>query len=340
LEGRLTEEEMEQLIGSFDIIGDMAILEVPAALQVHRQEIAQAVLQVHSQVRVVACKTAGTGGPFRIRPIEVIAGPKRTVTICRESGCAFAIDLNAAYYTPRWSAERLRIARQVQPGEKIIVAFAGVGPYAVVMEKHAKPAAIVAIELNPQAMVLMRRNIELNRCQKIKAIEGDVKAILASPRWQGWADRALMPHPTEAEKFLPVVLPTLREGGLLHYYGFSPVGGGDRRLSRPGAVSEPVALAFSRVQAAAKPAGYRLELNGGRIVRPYSASLVQVVLDLEVHKMGKTMEKKTTRVKPKPRARQPKTRVKKKGAGPKKKITPAKRKAARKRGGGSQKKRS
>ncbi|MDE1798238.1 MAG: class I SAM-dependent methyltransferase family protein, partial [Candidatus Micrarchaeota archaeon] len=295
LEGQLTDNEMEQLVGSFDIVGDIAVLEIPPALQAKRQALAQAVLSIHPQVRVVAAKTGGTGGPYRIRPVEVIAGPSRTLTICKESGCSFAIDLNAAYYTPRWSAERLRVARAVKDGENVLVAFAGVGPYAVVIEKHARPAAIAAIELNPQAALLMRRNIELNHCHKIEAIEGDVARVLSAPRWKGWADRALMPHPTEAEKFLPAVLPALREGGILHYYCFAPI-------------SEPVAKAFARLDSVCRPAGWRLKLNGGRIVRPYSAALAQVVLDLEVRRAKPKAPKAAPRIlgrKPAARSQRP-----------------------------------
>ena len=274
LDGQLAPDEMEQLVGSFDIVGDIAVLEIPAALQPKRAAIAAAVLQIHPQVKVVAAKTGGTGGPFRIRPVEVIAGPNRTLTICKESGCSFAVDLNAAYYTPRWSAERLRVARQVKEGEKVLVCFAGVGPYAVVIEKHAHPSAIAAIELNPAAVLLMRRNIALNRCKQIEAMHGDVEKVLSAPRWKGWADRALMPHPSEAEKFLPCVLPALREGGILHYYCFAPI-------------ADPVGLAFSRIDALVRRLGWRVVLNGGRIVRPYSPAMLQVVLDLEVHRIEK-----------------------------------------------------
>ncbi len=274
LEGRLSQKEMEQLVGSFDIVGDIAVMEIPPALQPHRGEIAQAVLAVHPQVKVVAQKTGGTAGPFRIRPVEVIAGPRRTLTIARESGCWIAIDLNAAYYTSRWSSERLRIARQIKKGEKIIVAFAGVGPYPLVFEKHADAAAIVAIELNPAAALLMRRNVELNHCRKIEAIEGDVGLVLSASKFRAWADRILMPHPTEAARFLPLVLPALRHGGILHYYCFAPAAGA-------------VEAAFANITPVASRLGYSLTLVQGRIVRPYSPTMVQVVLDLKVNLQGK-----------------------------------------------------
>ena len=81
LDGQLAPDEMEQLIGSFDIIGDIAVLEIPAALQSKRAAIAAAVLAIHPQVKVVAAKTGGTGGPFRIRPVEVMAGPNRNKVV-------------------------------------------------------------------------------------------------------------------------------------------------------------------------------------------------------------------------------------------------------------------
>lgn len=306
LEGKLTAGQMEQLIGSFDIVGDIAVLEIPPALAPKRQAIAQAVLQVHPQVRVVAQKTGGTAGLFRIRPVEVIAGERRTLTVSRESGCSFYVDLNSVYYTPRWSAERLRVARQVRAGENVLVCFAGVGPYAIVMAKEAQalspPVSIVAIELNPQAALLMRKNIELNRRPNIEPIEGDVAAVLATPRFLRWADRALMPHPSASAQFLPAVLPALRAGGLLHYYAFAP-------HSSKTAASVSIASAFAQVKSLAQTLGYGLKLLGGRIVRPYSASLVQVVLDLQVSPLAKKsiakkppLKKSKTKAKPKRRA--------------------------------------
>lgn len=270
LRGELSEEEAQALVTSFDIVGDVAILEIPPRLADRRFEIAKALMRLHPRIRVVAKKAEGTGGPFRIRPVEVIAGEPRTRTICVENGCRLAVDLNRAYYTPRWSAERLRIARLIRPGENVLVLFAGIGPYPVCFEKHSKPASIAAIELNPDAVALMRENVSLNRCKRIEVVEGDAAQVLSKRRWPEWAHRLLMPHPSESMRFLPAALPALRPGGFLHLYAFAPA-------------SDPFLSALKAAQAIANDAGFSLRLLNSRIVRPYSPTLVQVVLDLEVN---------------------------------------------------------
>ncbi|MFH1095702.1 MAG: class I SAM-dependent methyltransferase family protein [Candidatus Micrarchaeota archaeon] len=272
----LSEQEMARLIGSFDIVGDIAVLEIPDALAHQQERIAAAMLELYKHVKVVAKKTDGTGGPYRIRPVEVIAGEQRTRTVCKESGCEFEVDLNEVYFTPRFSSERLRIAGQVKSGENVLVLFAGVAPYAIVIEKKAspksKPAKIICVELNPRAVELARRNVERNKCRRIEVIEGDVKEVLAKPRFLGWADRVLMPHPSDSLSFLPQALRSTKDGGILHLYAFTPIEAGEADV-------------LERAKQIAKKEGYALELLSWREVRPYSPVLSQVVLDLEVKRI-------------------------------------------------------
>ncbi|MCX6769456.1 MAG: hypothetical protein NT051_02120, partial [Candidatus Micrarchaeota archaeon] len=130
LEGKLSAREMEELVASFDLVGDIAVVEIPDALRAKEKLVAEALMSAHRNVKVVAKKTGGTAGEFRIRPVEVIGGEKRTAAIYREGGCEFELDLNKTYFSPRLGTERGRIAALVKPGEKVLVPFAGVGPFA------------------------------------------------------------------------------------------------------------------------------------------------------------------------------------------------------------------
>ncbi len=271
----LSEQEMARLVGSFDLVGDIAVLEIPDALAHQQERIARAVLELYPHVKVAAKKTEGTGGPYRIRPVEVIAGEKRTRTVCKESGCEFEVDLNEVYFTPRFCTERLRIAGQAKADENILVLFAGVAPYAIIIEKKtnpkAQPAKIVCIELNPHAIALAKKNVLLNKCRRIEIIEGDVKAVLVQSRFCGWADRILMPHPSDSLSFLPSALRAAKDGCVIHLYAFTPTEAGEADvLARAGQIS--------------KKEGCALALLSWREVRPYSPTLTQVVLDLKVKK--------------------------------------------------------
>ena len=254
----------------YDMIGSIAVLEIPKGLG-GEKKIAAAILKNHPNIKTVAKKAGATGGKYRIRKIKFIAGEKTSKTICRESGCNFLVDLNKAYYTPRFGSERLRIAKLVEKGENILVPFAGIGPYPIVIEKNAinKPAKIIAIELNPNAFSMMTQNIAKNKCQKIIAIKGDAKKAMARKSVAGWAGRIIMPHPTQALKFLPSALRCAKRGAIIHLYAFDEVGAGGRNI-------------LSEARKIAKKKNAKLTLASWRVARPFSAKIEQIVLDLKV----------------------------------------------------------
>lgn len=265
MQGRLTKSEMGALVKSFDIVGDIAVLDIPPALEAKQGAIAAAILKNHRNVKVVAKKIAGTGGEFRIRPVQVIAGEHRTATVCREAGCEFELDLNEVYFSTRLETERTRICRLVKKGEQVLVPFAGVGPFAIRIAKKVPSAKVMGIDLNHRGLEYFWRNIERNGTRNAIAMKGDAASVLPG-EFRGWADRLVMPHPTEAEKFLPHVIPCIKRGGMLHYYAF-----GDSR--------HPFEKAEHEVEKAAARLGRKAEIVFRRVVRPYSKSVVQVVLD-------------------------------------------------------------
>ncbi|MCX8175338.1 MAG: class I SAM-dependent methyltransferase family protein [Candidatus Micrarchaeota archaeon] len=268
LEGKLTKREAQELVASFDIVGDIAVVEIPPALAKKEGLIARAILKNHKNLRVVAKKTGGTAGEFRIRPVKVIAGEKRTFTVYREAGCLFELDLNKAYFSPRLGTERGRVAGLVKMGEQVLVPFAGVGPFAIRIAKKVPTAQVVGIELNPDAAGYFERNVIRNNCGNVEVLKGDVKELLPG-RYAGWADRVAMPLPKDAKDYLPCVLPCLKRGGVLHYYSF-----GDSR--------RPYSHAEGELRKAAADCGRDVRVLFRRVVRPYSKDTVQVAIDAEI----------------------------------------------------------
>jgi len=268
LSGKLNEREMGVLVTSFDLVGDIAVVEIPEGLRAKERVIADALMGAHRNVKVVAKKTGGTAGEFRIRPVEVIAGEKRTRTVYREGGCEFELDLNEAYFSPRLGTERGRLCALVKSRESVIVPFAGVGPFAVRIGKTVPSARVVGIELNPGAAEYFRRNVARNKCGNVEALEGDVARLLPG-KYGGWADRAVMPLPKDARQFLANVIPCLKKGGLLHYYSF-------------GSAEAPFADAKKDVIGAAAKLGRKARIGFQRVVRPYSKDTEQVVVDATI----------------------------------------------------------
>ena len=277
LKGKLTEEERAELITSFDIVGDIATVEIPSALVKKERMIAEAIMKMHHNIKVVAKKTGGTSGEFRIRPVKVIGGENRTATVYRESGCEFELDINKTYFSPRLGTERARIAALVKPGENVLVPFAGVGPFAIVTARKVPDAEVMGIELNPDATEYFRKNIIRNRCINVSVLQGDVAKLLPD-RFEGWADRIAMPLPKDASAFLPNAIMSLKDGGTLHYYAF-------------GNMEKPYAAAEKQVKDACRKLGRKATVVFRRVARPYSKTTEQVVLDVKVERRKKAGKK-------------------------------------------------
>lgn len=269
LKNTLNKDQLDELGSSFDIVGDIAQLELSASLEPKQKAIAEAIMRIYPHIKTVVKKAQSTNGPYRIRPVEVIAGENSTRTISKENGCSLVVDLNKAYYNARVASERMRVVEQIKEGENVLVLFAGVGPYAIVAEKKAKPTKVIAIELNPDAVSMMKESILLNKCKKIEPICADVLVELAKPSYKAWADRIIMPHPTDSMRFLPSALKAAKSGAVMHLYAFGPS-------------EDPLAALLEEAQEMASKEGYKLLLLSWRVVRTYSPNLVQVVLDLQV----------------------------------------------------------
>jgi tRNA (guanine37-N1)-methyltransferase len=113
----LSHEELLYVCGSFDIVGDIAVIRLTNASEKNAKKIADAVMSVHGNVKTVLAQTSAISGDFRLRRLVHVSGENRTSTIHREWGCLFSVDLESCYFSPRLSHERARIASLVQPAE-------------------------------------------------------------------------------------------------------------------------------------------------------------------------------------------------------------------------------
>lgn len=225
LEKAIPEKYRSMIKHSFDVIGDIAVVEVPKELERLERTFAWTIRRTHPHIKVVAKKAGVTKGSYRVRKVKIISGKDRTETIHTEHGVKMKVDINRAYFSPRLSGERLRIARMVKPFEKVLVMFSGIGPYPLVIAKSQPTADIWAIELNPSAFRLMKENIKLNHFEKrITAIKGDVRKNIPRLKF----DRIIMMLPTGAKEFLNIAFRVANKGAIIHVYGFA----GDKEIPR------------------------------------------------------------------------------------------------------------
>ena len=274
LSGVLSQNELAYICNSYDIIGDIAIIRVTEAIRKYSGIIAEAIMQVHKNVETVLAQTSPVRGDFRLRRLEFIAGEDKTVTIHRESGCLFSVDLEECYFSPRLFYERMRMARLVQREETVVNMFAGVGCFSIVMAKHSNVGKVYSIDTNPTAIHYMKENIRLNRVYGIVIpVQGDAKGVIEK-RLRHVADRVLMPLPRKALEYLPYALLTLKNQakGWIHYYDFEHANKSE----------DPAEKAKLKVAETLESLGVAFEVTFGRVVRTTGPNWYQIVLDINV----------------------------------------------------------
>ena len=253
------------LPSSFDVIGDIAIIELPDELMPYGKAIGEAILKVHRHIKAVFAKGSKVEGEYRVRELIHLAGEKRTETLHRENGIRLKLDIAKVYFSPRLATERMRIFKKTRPGEVVFDMFAGVGPYSILLARKAK--LVFACDLNPWAIRYLEENIRLNKAHNLVPILGDVRKVAGKLK----ADRVIMNLPKFADRFLREAMLSVRNGGVVHYYGFGP---------EEDLYSEHEA----RIKAIARELGFSVEFLERRKVRPYAPRQFNIAIDFRVLK--------------------------------------------------------
>ena len=272
LEGKLPPVELRLVPRSLDVVGDIAIMRVPRETYDRRKQIAEAVMEVNNHIRTVLCQVAPVGGSFRLRKLRWVLGEKKTKTTYREHGCVLNVDLARAYFSPRLAYERMRIAKLVKPGEEVVNMFAGVGSFSIAIAKHSEAGRIYSIDINTEAVALMKENAGLNRVEdKIVPMLGDARDLIEKGL-QHVADRVLMPLPERAYEYLGAAILALKPtGGVIHYYDFVHA---DK-------YEDPIQKIVGKVSTRLGELNIRHDVSFSRVVRSVGPYWQQVVLDIK-----------------------------------------------------------
>ncbi|MEM3440367.1 MAG: class I SAM-dependent methyltransferase family protein [Candidatus Bathyarchaeia archaeon] len=270
----LTAEEAKELTKGLDVIGDIAVLRIPEGLRPKRFDIARALLEEEKRIRTVLGQSSPVSGDYRLRGLEWLAGEKRTHTIHKEHGCLFKIDLAKAYFSPRLSHERLRVAELVsESGEVVLNMFAGVGCYSIIIAKRRPKSRVYSVDINPEAVLLHLENIRMNKLRgRVIAGLGDSREI--ARLLAGRCDRVIMPLPERAIEFLDSAVSALRGRGFINYYCFSHGKG------------EGAAVDGARARLAERldSIGCDYEILNAKVVRETGPNWYQIAFDLMAEK--------------------------------------------------------
>ncbi len=214
------------LPSSYDVIGSIAVVKMANEVVKYAAQIGKAIIATQKSIKTV-CADSGVTDQYRTRDIKVVAGEKGTETVHKEYGMTLAIDISKVFFSPRLATEREIVAKEVKPDEVVIDMFAGVGPFSILIAKTRSPKVVYAIDLNPDAIALLRKNISLNKVSTVVPIEGDARVEV---RKLEKADRIIMNLPHESYQFIDEAMSALKPSGVLHYYEITEESGLSRRL--------------------------------------------------------------------------------------------------------------
>ena len=270
LENILSPSESEELFSSFDQIGEIIVLRIPDSLKSKKKIIGETLLDQVKTTRSVFYQSSPVEGEFRTRNLEILAGEDNTETEYKESGCRFLVDVEKAFFSPRLSTERERIANLTHDGEIIINMFGGIGMFSILAAKVSK-CTVYNIDINPNASLLCEKNIELNKLKgKIISLNGDSVKIIQD-KLQNSADRVLMLLPERSDEFLETAILATKNNGVIHYYSHIHA---DKKQDAV-KFSEEHYLNTSKVES---------KILNSRIVRPVGPRFYQTVIDVQIKK--------------------------------------------------------
>ncbi|HYA61480.1 MAG TPA: class I SAM-dependent methyltransferase family protein [Candidatus Acidoferrum sp.] len=246
---------------SYDVIGDIAVIDYSR----DAQKIALDILKTRKHIKVVLAATSHVKGDYRLRDFVLMAGENRTETVHKEFGIKLFVDVSKAYFNPKLSTERNRVASLTRVDEIVIDMFAGIGPFTIMLSKRARK--VIAMEINPDAFTYLKKNITLNKLKNVDAFLGDAKKL--SSGFKGVANRIIMNLPHSAFNFLEQAAFMLSErGGTIHYYDIK------EESCLPQTVGE--------IQKLIEKNGRSIENLNVKSVRSYAPGLFIIVMDITV----------------------------------------------------------
>lgn len=217
LKDEIDNSQVNAICKSFDIIGDIVIVEIPDEVKDLKYKIGDAVLKFTKRKSVYA-KASNIKGVTRTRDLEYLAGVNNLETIYKENGVRFKLNPSTVYFSPRLGTERARIVSTINEGDVVIDFFAGIGSFPVSIARYVN-AKIYSVDINPEAYKYMCENIKLNKLKgEVVPICSDINDIVDD---LPMADHILMNLPGKSCEFLPLAISHLKYGGILNYYEFA-----------------------------------------------------------------------------------------------------------------------
>lgn len=284
LENKIPSKFIDLIPNSYDIIGEIAIIEFDKFQGSENQElnslklqIAKAITEGSKSISSVFEKKSEIKGTYRLRELNLLYGENKTETIHKENMCIFKLDIKQTFFTPRLVYERNRIANSNIKGNEVIMdLFAGVGPFSIqIAKKH--PVTIHSFDINRIAYNYLQENIGLNKLMGIIIPHHINISALIDPLnnlgsiLKHKADRVIMNLPEKSLDYTDIACFLMKKsGGILHNYQF---------CEKPNSIEK----AQDKLKFSLKELNWQIEeVLKSKIVKSYSPKSELVVHDLKI----------------------------------------------------------
>ncbi|MGY4884511.1 MAG: class I SAM-dependent methyltransferase [Nanobdellota archaeon] len=211
---------------SFNILGNIAVVNFSDGTKsLEKKKFAKEILEKNKIIKTVLEKSGRFSGRLRKMETKHLAGEKNKEVLYKENNCTFRFNIDTTYFSPRLSNERKEISSLIQKNSTVLVMFAGVAPFSIVIAKNSKPKEIYSNEINREANKYAEINAEINGVKnKINFVNGDIKKIAFKLKGQGKNfDYIVMPRPNLKESFLEQAFMLSKKGTKIYYYDFCKV---------------------------------------------------------------------------------------------------------------------
>ena len=206
-------------IRAFDVLGNIAIVNFPKDFKsLDKKRFADKILKENNSVKTVLEKIGKVKGRLRKPTTKYLAGEKTKEVLYRENNCVFRFNVDTTYFSPRLSNERKEIAKKIKKNETVLVMFAGVAPFSIVIAKNSNAKKVVSVEINREANKYAKLNVERNKLkEKVEVIQKDVKKLNLKEKF----DVIVMPRPQLKDSFLKDAFKLSKKGTRIYYYDFA-----------------------------------------------------------------------------------------------------------------------
>jgi tRNA (guanine37-N1)-methyltransferase len=251
---------------SFSLLGNVAIVNFPDKVSKGEKiNFAKKVLRENKSVKTVLEKSGKFKGRLRKQKTSFIVGEKTKEVLYKENGCVFRFNIDETYFSSRLSNERKEIASLVKKNDEVLVTFAGVAPFSIVIAKNSGAKKVYSNELNRRANFYAKGNVFRNKLkEKVIVVPGDFKKVasrFASERKK--FDVIVMPRPQLKDSFLSSAFKLSKKGTRIYYYDFCRTEDTEKKVEmvKSEAKKAKKKIKITRVKNAGEIAPYKIRVR-------------------------------------------------------------------------------